>query len=244
MIDKLKLLFKTDIIEFYCHPDWEGVLPEPVQASKMVPQWWKRLPQTISSEKDMYGGDAATAKKCFPMLDAMTLGYIIPLQGDVHITTNVDRSIIRATNPPGMKVAEFHSIKQVGGKKDAPGAPCDPIKFINYWVIKTAPGWSTLFIPPVNHMNPHFTCLSGMVDTDRYPKEVNFPAIWHTPNFDERLPAGTPLVQVIPIKRNTFNRQPKIRKMTQDEFKHIETITKCQQSRAHHYTDELRAPKK
>lgn len=242
-MNPLKLIFKTDIIEFYCHPDLENVLPRPIQASKCIPDWWKRLPTNISV-KDSFGSPSMSAKKCMPLLDIMSYGFIIPLQGDVHILTNNDRSIIKASNPPSYKIAEFHDIDQVGGKKNAPGAPCPPIKFVNHWVIKTAPGWSTMFIPPVNHMNPNFTCLGGMVDTDRYPKEVNFPAIWHTPNFDAKLPAGTPLVQIFPVKRNAFDRKPKVRKMTPQEFRRIDDIAKSQQSRTGYYANELREPKK
>jgi hypothetical protein len=143
-----------------------------------------------------------------------------------------------------MKLVEFHNIKQIGTKKDAPGAPANPVKFINHWVIKTAPGWSTMFVSPVNHMNPNFTCLGGLVDTDRYPKEVNFPAIWHTPNFDAKVPAGTPLVQVIPIKRNSFPKKPKVRGMSKEEFVTIDKMSKAQSSRASYYTKELREPRK
>ena len=239
----LKLWFKNDIIEFYCHPDLNGIIPEPIPASKCIPNWWKKLQPTIPA-RDSFGAPSMTAKKCMPLLDAMSHGFIIPLQGDVHIITNSDRSTIKATNPPHGKFIEFHSVNQVGGKKNAPGAPADPIKFINHWVIKTAPGWSTLFVSPINHMNPHFTCLGGMVDTDKYPKEVNFPAIWHTANFDDTLPAGTPLVQVIPIQRNTFDRKPKVRKMSPKEYDHIHKISLIQRSRSHYYSNELREPKK
>jgi hypothetical protein len=242
MFDKLKLWFKSDVIEFYCHPNFEGVLPTPIQASKVIPDWWKRLSPTFP-EKDPFGSDSMTAKKCMPLLDVMALGYIIPLQGDVQVITSPDGSIIKAINPPELKVAEFHNIDQVGGKKNAPGAPTQPIKFINHWVIKTAPGWSSLFIPPVNHMNPLFTCLGGMVDTDTYAKEVNFPAIWHEKNFDGKLKAGTPLVQVIPIQRNSFPKKPVVRGMSTAEFAEIERIRKCQMSRASYYSKELREPR-
>lgn len=239
----LKLWFKTDVIEFYCHPSYEGVIPEPIQASKKIPDWWKKLGDTFDGKRDSFGAPPMTAKKCMPLLDCMSLGYIIPLQGDIHVITNNDKSIIKATGPTEIPLVEFHNINQIGGKKNAPGAPTDPIKFINHWVIKTAPGWSSLFIPPINHMNPNFTCLGGLVDTDRYPKEVNFPAIWHTANFDDKIRAGTPLVQVIPVKRDSFPKKPSVRKMSTAEFNEIERIRKTQQSRSSYYSKELREPR-
>jgi hypothetical protein len=154
--------------------------------------------------------------------------------------SNDDCSIIKVKNPPGLHLCEFHDLNQVGGKK-APGAPAKPLKFINHWVIKTAPGWSTLIMPLINDIQaPLFTCLSGLVDTDKYPKCINFPAIWHACNYDGILSAGTPLVVAIPIKRDSISRKPNIRKMTQREFNQIKTLDKRQQSRRHVYTNELR----
>lgn len=233
---------KKPIIEFYCHPEYYGVIPEPKPAAKYVADWFKKIPPSMDS-RDPFGAKSMTAKKCLPLLDAMTLGYVIPLQADLHVITNHDRTHIEITNPPGMKVAEFHDLKQLG-EKTAPGFPASPIKFVNYWVIKTAPGYSTMIMPLVNSFDKHFTCLSGLVDTDRYPKEINFPAAWHTPNFDDTIPAGTPLVVVFPIKRKDIPREPNIRSMTDKEYKEIDRIKKMQDSRHHVYTQELREPRK
>jgi hypothetical protein len=244
MLNNLLKFWGNDIIEFYCHPGFHGVIPEPKPAIKYLPEWFRILPPENKDIKDSsFNIPQMTAKKCFPMIDAMSLGFTIPLGGDLQVTVDDDLTKITAHNPPGMKLAEFHQVSQVGGPT-GPKFPMDPIKFLNYWVIKTAPGWSTLFIPPINHYDMPFTCLGGLVDTDNYPKEVNFPAIWNKPGFNGVLPAGTPLVTAIPIKRNSFkNKKPKIRKMTESEFKKIEVIGKQQKTRMHVYTNELRVKK-
>jgi hypothetical protein len=79
-----------------------------------------------------------------------------------------------------------------------------------------------------------------MVDTDKYPKEVNFPAVWHTPNFDDIIPAGTPLVTAIPFKRNSFPKKPNVRKMEPIEAENIGKLQQAQGTRRHVYTEELR----
>lgn len=242
MLNKLFKFWGNDIIEFYCHPSLHGVIPEPKSAVKNLADWFKSTPASLKNSRDDYGDFAMSAKKCLPLLDAMSLGFTIPLCGDLHVKTNKELTQLEVKNPPGMKVAEFHSIAQVGGEK-GPGYPINPIKFMNYWVIKTAPGWSTLFVAPLNHTNTPFTCLSGLVDTDKYPKEVNFPAIWNQANFDGMVEAGTPLVTAIPIRRESFSKKPKIRKMTDKELKEIELIAKKQNSRKHVYTRELRVKK-
>ena len=130
------------------------------------------------------------------------------------------------------------------GGASFPGAPSPPIKFINKWVVKTAPGYSTLFLPPINHFDRRFTCLTALVDTDTYNKEVNFPALWHLPNYDDVILAGTPLVTCFPIKRSDVDLEIDPRVMTEEEFKHINAIAKGQNSRDNLYTDDLRAKRK
>jgi hypothetical protein len=244
MFNIKKLFNKTPIIEFYCHPDVEHVIPEPRPASKHIPDWFKKIPTHIPNTRDTFGDPSMTAKKCMPMVDAMTMGYVIPLCGDLGVHVNNDVSEIQFTNPPLIKLGEFHAREQLGPKPPGPTAP--PVKFINHWVVKTKPGWSTLFIPLINSSleNPHFTCLGGLVDTDRYPKEVNFPAIWHTAGFNGTLKAGTPLVLAIPVKRSTLNQRNVVRSMTDKEYAAVDLIRKKQGNRAHVYTDELREPRK
>lgn len=234
----MKLWFKNDIIEFYCSPELYGVIAKPTPAYKNMPDWYKKIPPEIPSATDAFGAPMLSAKKCLPMIDAMSVGYTIPLQGDVYIEVSEDGSSVQ-TGPQTPVLVEFHDIRQAG-ERSAPGFPTPPVKFINHWVIKTAPGWSTLFIPPINHVNAPFTCLGGLVDTDKYPKEVNFPSIWHERGFKGMLTAGTPLVTAIPIKRGSIPDVPTVREMSEKEAAHIEKLRLQQDNRRHVYTKELR----
>jgi hypothetical protein len=244
MVKLKKLKFwDNPIIEFYCHPELYGVIPEPKAAVKNLPDWFKNLEPNFGEGRDSFGNKTMSAKKCLPLLDGMSLGFTIPLCGDVHIRTNHNNSQFEITNPPGLRVCEHHDANQVGGNSAIKLNHGNPLKFLNHWVVKTAPGWSALFINPMNNYEHPFTCLSAMVDTDKYPKEVNFPALWHETDADYHIPAGTPLVTVIPIKRNSFEKKPRVRSMSPKEFKEISVIQKRQNMRTHHYTYELREKK-
>lgn len=242
MLKDLLKFWGNDVIEFYCHPNYDGVIPEPKPAIKCLPEWFRLISPINKNKRDAFGDFSMNAKKCLPMIDAMSLGFVIPLCGDLHVKVDNDMTNMEFTNPPGMKLAESHDVNQLGGET-APGFPINPIKFLNHWVIKTSPGWSTLFVPPLNHINTPFTCLSGLVDTDKYPKEVNFPAIWNVPGFDGMISAGTPLITAIPIRRESFGKKPKVRKMSTKEFNTIQKLSKQQNSRKHVYTEELRVKK-
>jgi hypothetical protein len=236
---KLLSIFKTPIIEFLCRQEDLGVIPAPYPAMKGIPKWYKDIPAYIDG-KDHFGGKAMSAKKCLPMLDAMTMGFIIPLAGDLHVRSNKDCSLIDTTPNPGVgKLLEFHSKDQLGGKS-SPMHPGQPIKFINRWFIKTAPGYSALFVPCVNSMEKRFTVLSALVDTDKYFKEVNFPGSWNIPNHDDILPAGTPLITVIPIRRSDLVKSAPVRAITKKEMAKVHKIALAQASRNHVYTKELR----
>ena len=57
----------------------------------------------------------------------------------------------------------------------------------------------------VHGANPYFTILEGLVDTDKYTSPVNFPFTLNNLDFEGLIPAGTPVAQVIPIKREGWS---------------------------------------
>lgn len=244
----------NDIIEFFCHPDYAGIIPEPTPANKNLPEWFKRLdPYTETKNKnftfeekaeavvrDDWGNPAFTAKRCLPLLDAMSFGYTIPLAGDLHVITNHDNTKIHIKNPKNIELCQHHKSWQLGGDHKLGIKHGDALKFINPWIVKTAPGWSTLFISPLNHFDAKFICLSGLVDTDVYPQAVNFPAILTVYEVDLHIPIGTPLVTAIPVKRDSFPKKPNVRDINDKDIKTIEKISKRQMLSSQYYTKHLR----
>lgn len=242
-------LFKSDdgIIEFLLDPDDLGNIPEPKSAAKVMPAWFKDIPpRVLDRSRDGFGGVAATVKKCMPMLDALSLGFVIPLFADFNVRTD-DAGLFMEFNgmTPLGPVAESHGANQLNGSlKLSPNGQRPALKFINRIVVKTAPGYSTLFIPPLGVIESRFTCLPGLVDTDKYPKHVNFPAVWHANGYDGIIKAGTPLVTAIPIRRQDMPRTAKVRSITQEESKIIADISRRQATRTGVYSDELRESRK
>jgi hypothetical protein len=60
-----------------------------------------------------------------------------------------------------------------------------------------------MFVQPM-HRESVFTILPGIVDTDMYTAPVNFPFVINDSNFEGLIPKGTPIAQVIPIKRDAW----------------------------------------
>jgi hypothetical protein len=181
------------------------ILPEykPIPASKLIPDWYKSAESYLLGKK-IPGGQAnttATIKKCMPVFDAIIAGYIIVSPADVFVSKTEEGSYFEWS---AYNLIEFHPNEQA---KNHPlsNASTYP-KWQNPWAIKTAKGYSCLFVQPL-HRESLFTILPGIVDTDTYNATVNFPFVLNDANFEGLIPAGTPLAQVIPIKREQWQMQ-------------------------------------
>lgn len=171
---------------------------DPQPASKFLPEWYKITANRIG-KKDPDG--TPTVKKCIPVFDAITSGYILVTSFDVYIK-QVDGEPVYQTTPSKRDMVQFHPVMQASKHPAANGFQYP--KWINPWSIKTPKGYSVLFVPPMHNPNPWFQILEGVVDTDSYTAPVNFPFILKDPSFEGMIPAGTPMAQVIPFKRESW----------------------------------------
>lgn len=205
-------------IEFLCDPELEGRIPPPERALRFVPDWFKRLERELGIP-DAHGLPGLTAKACLPMTDAFSLGFVIPLPLDVALRVPEDRVSIQlgwAPDAPFQPI-EQHLPAQIG----APEPPFEatvPLKFINPWRVKVPPGYSVLFTQPLSRPDLPFTCFSGFVDCDRFETTVNIPFAWTGPAGDHQLPAGTPIAQLIPIRRDAMIKQSTARASSEEEL--------------------------
>jgi hypothetical protein len=138
-----------------------------------------------------------------PVFDAITAGYIITLPADMYISQRQDEN---GNQFPWYEwssnnLVSFHPVEQAPFHPSKNGFSYP--KWNNPWGIKTPTGYSTLFVQPF-HRESVFTILPGIVDTDIYTAPVNFPFVLNNPKYEGLIPAGTPIAQVIPIKRDSW----------------------------------------
>jgi hypothetical protein len=184
-------------IEFLCRPEDEGVIAEPVPAKSALPAWFRKLP-AVDESRVSATNNGITVKRCLPFLDAMATGWIIPLAAPVRLEISEGGRTVTAGWEFDRELVSNHGSFQIAG---SPYEPHPPMKFHNYWTIRTPKGWSCLFLPPVNRPNGVIEVLSGVVDTDTYTSPVNFPFVATAPDGVYTLERGMPLVQVIPFER-------------------------------------------
>ncbi|MFN0218594.1 MAG: DUF6065 family protein [Hyphomicrobium sp.] len=185
-------------VEFVCHPADLGVIAEPVQAKTAMPDWFRKLPPVDSNHLTAVN-NGLTVKRCMPFLDAMTTGWILPLAATVRLEISDAGQTVEAGWDIDRVMVSNHAMHQIAGNPREPRPPC---KFHNYWTIKTPPGWSCLFVPPLNRPNSVFECVAGVVDTDVYHSLINFPFLATASDGVYTLERGAPLVQVIPFRRD------------------------------------------
>jgi hypothetical protein len=216
-------------IEFSAHEDYFALKEDyPIPAKLNIPEWYKNLEHNVLNK---------TVKGCMPFLDTLTSGYLLKMPQDFHVRHNVDNK-----NEKGEKFKdsfqtfglhdhlklltnkslnlnsgiEVHSVKQVEGSSFLDKNKNLPFyKILNPWKIKTPKGYSCLFVPPLNNSDDRFSIIPGIVDTDTFPNEINFPIIINGdkyPILETTIKKGTPYVQIIPFKRNNWKMILKSRK--------------------------------
>jgi hypothetical protein len=216
-------------IEFSAHEDYFALkedYPTPIKLN--IPEWYKKLDHSILNR---------TIKGCMPFLDTLTSGYLLKMPQDLYIRHNVDnknekgevfkdsfqtfglhdQSQILYSKYINLNSGfDTHTLKQVKGSPFIEKNKNLPFyKILNPWTIKTPKGYSCLFVPPLNNSDDRFSIIPGIVDTDTFPNQINFPIIINGdkyPVLEDTIKKGTPYVQIIPFKRDSWKMLLKPRK--------------------------------
>jgi hypothetical protein len=195
----------------------------PKPAIKDVPDWYINTPEYVDDYGRKFINDMNphTIKKCIPVFDAITSGYIIYTQVDVQV---FQQNGLPYYVWPSQDAISFHPIEQAPLHPTRNEAPYP--KWNNPYAISTPAGYSTLFIQPF-HRKSIFNVLPGIVDTDTYKAPVNFPFVLNDVKWEGIIPAGTPMAQVIPFKRESWEHKIGSTQEMQDQtlsYKKLKTV--------------------
>jgi hypothetical protein len=206
----LSLVGKTNIvrvIEFRPHnKTTEIVVDPPVPASKAIPDWYKNLSiyrdKAVECPRHPAGDTNLTMKACIPVLDALVSGYIITLPCDVIFVDPEQFNGNRVIWDVSWKVITSHTAEQVGNIAPVGHDP-RPLKWEGVWEVTAPPGYSLLYTHPFYRFDLPFTTATAIVDSDKFSKALNLP-FFIKDGYMGTIPKGTPIAQVIPIKRETW----------------------------------------
>lgn len=188
--------------------NYGDMLTPPVPAVSKVPEWYRSLARFDRSNDDItlgvnnnVGTDGAmvATKMCMPFFDALTAGYHYVLEDDVYVDLDKEGKPIISWKGQVMMVDKRPTIELPVPDN------CHPIHYgwrMN-WFYETPPGYSVLITHPMNRYDLPFYTMSGIVESDIWGLPV-FTAFFLKRNFIGVIPKGTPIFQIIPIKRESW----------------------------------------
>ncbi len=193
----------------------ELFIPGPIPSKNSIPEWYKKFPMFVRDEQEngMHPVLEAkipntTLKACVPFLDALTMGYMVVLACDIEFRKLKNNDVTIRWLAPYVHLVEGHNIDQTFAYPINNNEIPQASKWLFDWKIETPKGYSTVYTHPLNRHDLPFRTFSGVVDTDVFPDAVHFP-FQVLPFEGERIiiPAGTPLCQLFPTKRESWNSQ-------------------------------------
>lgn len=177
--------------------------PKPSLSKNNLPEWYKSVAPFIQeSSNGTISKPLASIKRCQPLLDMYSAGYILSTWSDVFIGKNVSGQTTY-TFEGQIPVITEHDPRQIGAMPINDQYEKFVWKWTNLWTIETPKGFSSLIIPPTSQINPVFTILPAIVDTDSTLTPINFPFVLKK-GFTGMIPKGTPMAQIIPFKRDDW----------------------------------------
>jgi hypothetical protein len=190
------------------------VFDKPQKTANLLPEWYKKQDKYINGKFSIgeNGNPNHTIKACMPVFDMMTAGYTITLPADVYFeeggTIKWSTDLLTCVESHDkLQFSEFNVPD--GYEKNV------AFKFIQPWIIKTPPGYSTMFIHPTYSPDLPFYTLPAIVDTDKHPIMINFPFLLKE-GFTGLIPYGTPIAQIIPFKREDWKAKFSFSKLNQE----------------------------
>lgn len=194
------------------------LIENPQSAKKYIPDWYKDAERFVGGKmKIVNGAGNHGLKMCMPFIDALTIGYIATLWTDIVVeqTQLGPRLQWRVGPDPLEKRPRTNQTLPT-----PPGHDDDHYAWKTIFNIETPPGYSILITHPLNRHDLPFTTLSGVVDSDMTMARGNLPFFLKS-GFEGIIPAGTPLFQIIPFKRENWTSEEDksiLKKARENEF--------------------------
>lgn len=185
----------------------------PVVAKHIHPNWWKEM------RVNHHGRD--NIKMCPSMMDVLGTGYYIVCQDDIKIEYPKDD----LDGSPNYKLGQFAKCPH-NPNYETSGHPREQFPDFEYakadveedlkdnnavkiripWSVTTPLGYSCLYLDPFLFQNRWFQAWQGIMDTDKYTGgDLNGLVILYPKTREEFvIPAGTPIVQIVPYRRESW----------------------------------------
>jgi hypothetical protein len=181
----------------------------PTPSYKSIPEWYKKQKLFSNGENDYFKAFKKstiikTFKLCTPLVDSMTAGYMITLPADIIITNASDSGYTPIVNwTVSWEVLDVQSTDVLGSYPVPEGFYPQLFRWHPKWIIKTPSKYSLWITHPSHRNDLPFLTINSFVDTDKHPNALLFP-FFIKKGFEGVIEKGTPIVQIIPVKRDSW----------------------------------------
>ena len=168
---------------------------------EIVPDWYKKTPKFLDNKDPSNNMPAMGLKMCIPFLDAMTTGFYMSLPQEVYVEQTENGPSIRCKHEP-MPISNRPPMTT-----DPMPSPAghDEEHFIwqTQYAFHLPEGYSAILTHPFNRFELPFMTFTGVVDGDFFMHGGNIPFSIKK-GFEGVIPKGTPILQIIPFKREDW----------------------------------------
>ena len=188
-------------------------LENPSPSIKKMPEWYRKTDLLIGGKDTPSIGEIPkpALKSCIPFFDALSHGYTIETWCDIKISYTKEYSLLSeeeqdypnfywTMDPQPIEIRDINIMNNFPVPEYFSKTP---YVWKQPWAIKTPPGYSLLYTHPLNRLDLPFFTLSGISDSDLFYSAGNLP-FYLKKGFTGIIPAGTPIAQIIPIKRESW----------------------------------------
>jgi len=186
---------------------------KPVLAKSYQPDWWKNM-KVFQAH---HGYKVQSIRSCPSMDDWLKMGWYILANRDLDVICGMSEGDQEdqiewrgfdgsgagqhsSSHPSSQGLESFEYTNSEGEQVN------DAFKFRQPWGISTPKGYSCFFLDPFLFQNKHFAVYQGIIDTDGFNVGYDNSQVIFYPKCDHSftIPEGTPLVQVIPFRREEW----------------------------------------
>lgn len=178
-------------------------MPDIKPAKFYIPEWYKNIKGYNKNNLKIQEGThipIENLKSCMPFFDSLSTGYIVELAQDIYVENKEGKPKINwrvSPDPLGIRDTGENIIPIPHGYSE--------IHFVWKYphILNAKKGYSAIVTHPFNRHDLPFISLTGIMDLDILVGNGNIP-FFIQEGFEGLIPRGTPILQIIPFKRESW----------------------------------------
>jgi hypothetical protein len=179
---------------------------DPLTSLSTLPNWYREAKRYLDDDTSK-----STFKACMSFFDAMSVGYVLTTPADIVVEINGNDLSITIDD----KYKNFLQMRPPMQDFAVPdGCYAHHLALLPQWGLRLPEGYSALYMAPLNRFDLPFITTNGVVENDKMDTPGMIP-VFLKQNFKGVIPKGTPFVQILPFKRESWSK--KVITLTQKE---------------------------